>query len=193
MSGLNSALFAPWFSLPTVDTTLHSVETTTCSGDNDLREMSLNFWLHPELRKFAGIGFTGLFKEELDQSLPTARQGKKQCILWETWNRCAMGLSPSPYQATQSAQRVKRLALGRCDNSLIVFCWDRVVLNLPGNELYYPASPWIYQVMKDGIMAADVHPCVDDTRETGPMEEEAWETASKIATTVSYFGLQDAA
>ncbi|KAL7574377.1 hypothetical protein ACA910_008478 [Epithemia clementina (nom. ined.)] len=96
---LNDALFAPWFSLPTVNTMLRTVAEDTWSADNDFGEMFLNFWLHPELRMYAGIDLTGLFPEELIFS--------KRKVLWQAWNRCAMGLSPSPYQATQTAQRVK--------------------------------------------------------------------------------------
>ncbi|KAL7576144.1 hypothetical protein ACA910_004804 [Epithemia clementina (nom. ined.)] len=172
---------------------LRSVETTTWSTNNDFGEMFLNFWLHPELRKYTGIDLTGIFKEELLHPLSEEKHCKKQRMLWETWNRCAMGLLPSPYQATQSAQRVKRLALGDRDDPLNVFRWSKVVLNLPGNEGYDPTRPWVYRVRKDGVIAADVHPYVDDMRETGPTEEDAWKAASKIAKTAAYFGLQDAA
>ncbi|KAL7570492.1 hypothetical protein ACA910_004273 [Epithemia clementina (nom. ined.)] len=42
-------------------------------------------------------------------------------------------------------------------------------------------------------MAADVHPYVNDIRETAPTEDSAWEAASRIAKTTSYYGLHDAA
>ncbi|KAL7572468.1 hypothetical protein ACA910_000296 [Epithemia clementina (nom. ined.)] len=104
-----------------------------------------------------------------------------------------MGLSPSSYEATQSAQCIKRLALGNREDPLNVFRWKKVVFTLPGNECYDPTRPWVYRVRKDGVLAADVHPYMDDMRETGPTEEDAWKAASKIAKTAAYFGLQDAA
>ncbi|KAL7579129.1 hypothetical protein ACA910_019156 [Epithemia clementina (nom. ined.)] len=164
---------------------LRTVMEDTWSADNDFGEMFLNFWLHPELRMYAGIDLTGLFPEELTLL--------KRKVLWQAWNRCAMGLSPSPYQATQTAQRVKWLALGSPLDETNVFHWERVVLHLPGNSDYTPVKPWVYRVCQDGNMAADVHPYVDDMRETAPSELEAWTAASQIAKAASYYGLQDAA
>ncbi|KAL7565761.1 hypothetical protein ACA910_010200 [Epithemia clementina (nom. ined.)] len=151
--------------------------------------MFLNFWLHPELRKYSGIDLTGLFSEELRK---VGSSSKKQ-LLWEGWNRCAMGLSPSPYQATQSVQRVEVLALGNRRDPTNVFCWNEVILNLPGDVLYNPTRPWVYRVQCNGTIAADVYPYVDDMRETGPTEQDEWEAASRIAKAAAYYGLQDAA
>ncbi|KAL7564983.1 hypothetical protein ACA910_011950 [Epithemia clementina (nom. ined.)] len=104
-----------------------------------------------------------------------------------------MGLSPSPYQATQSAQRVKHPAFGDRHDPSNMFCWKNGVLNLPGDPSYNPTQPWVYRVRDDGTLAADVHPYIDDMRETGPNESEARTAASKIAKTAAYYGLQDAA
>ncbi|KAL7560167.1 hypothetical protein ACA910_016596 [Epithemia clementina (nom. ined.)] len=96
--GLNDALHYPWFSLATVDTMLRSVEEGTWSADNDFGEMFLNFWLHPELRRYAGIYLTGLFMgEERQASAASASSTIKRKIIWEAWSRCAMGLTTSPY------------------------------------------------------------------------------------------------
>ncbi|KAL7575469.1 hypothetical protein ACA910_007367 [Epithemia clementina (nom. ined.)] len=189
-SGLNAALFAPWFALPTVDSMLRSEGPTTWSADNDFGEMFLNFWLHPELRKYAGIDLTGLFPEEVNRK-SSARNKRK--VLWETWNRCAMGLSPSPYQATQLAHRVKFLAMGNREDPTNVFRWDRILLNLPRDDRYDPTQPWVSKVRVDGVLAADVYPYVDDMQETGPTDKDAWQAASKIAKAAAYYGLQDAA
>jgi hypothetical protein len=63
LSGLNQALWAPWFSLPipNIDTLLQIVETATFMGDADIGKMFLNFFLDPNLRKFAVVGLTKLF------------------------------------------------------------------------------------------------------------------------------------
>ncbi|KAL7580593.1 hypothetical protein ACA910_003714 [Epithemia clementina (nom. ined.)] len=121
------------------------------------------------------------------------KEQPKQRVLWEAWNCCAMGLSPSPYQATQSAQRVKLLAFGDRRESTNVFQRDRVVLNLPRDPTYNPACQWVYKVRKDGELASNVHAYVDDMRETVSTEEEAWKAASRIAKAAAFNGLQDAA
>ncbi|KAL7572800.1 hypothetical protein ACA910_014657 [Epithemia clementina (nom. ined.)] len=104
-----------------------------------------------------------------------------------------MGLSPSPYQATQTAQHGKLLALGNQFDQTNVFCWDRAVLNLPGNDNYTSAKPWVYCVRQDGTLVADFHPYVDNMRETGPTGLEAWEASSQIAKAAAFYGLQDTA
>jgi hypothetical protein len=60
-SGLNRALWAPWFSFPNINTILRIVETGTFMGDVDIGEMLLNFFLDPNLRKFAGVDLTKFF------------------------------------------------------------------------------------------------------------------------------------
>ncbi|KAL7568702.1 hypothetical protein ACA910_021697 [Epithemia clementina (nom. ined.)] len=104
-----------------------------------------------------------------------------------------MGLTTSPYQATQAVQRMKCLALGNRLDHKNVFRWQRVELNLPGDVNYDPTVSWIRKVWEDGTLAADVHAYVDDLRETASTESEAWEAASRLAKTASFCGLQDAA
>ena len=185
-SGLNDALYAPWFGLGNVTSMLRTVEAKTWLADNDFGEMFLNFWIHPDLRKYTGIDITELFPEELKEKYGATR-------LWEAWCRCAMGLTTSPYQTTQCAQRVKRVIFGDKSDPNNIFGWTDVRINLPGDDHYDPSLPWISKVRANGDIAADVHPYVDDLRETAPTEEEAWLAASKMAKGASYFGLQDAA
>ena len=104
-----------------------------------------------------------------------------------------MGLTTSPYQTTQCAQRVKRIIFGDKSDPDNIFGWVDVRLNLPGDAEYDPSLPWISKIRSNGDIAADVHPYVDDLRETAPSEDEAWKAASKMAKGASYFGLQDAA
>ena len=198
-SGLNAALFAPWFGLGNVNAMLRSMEGKTRSADNDFGEMFLNFWVHPELRCYTGIDITDLFPEELQDKFGRTR-------IWEAWTRCAMGLTTSPYQTTQCAQRVKRIIFGDKNDPDNIFGWVDVRLNLPGDAHYDPSLPWISKLRANGPslpwksklrangdIAADVHPYVDDLRETAPSEEEAWLAASRMAKGASFFGLQDAA
>ena len=50
-SGLNDALFAPWFALPTADSMAQWVLPGCWLADNDLGDCFLNFPLHPDLQK----------------------------------------------------------------------------------------------------------------------------------------------
>ena len=184
-SGLNAVLFAPWFALASVDCMLRSVGPGYWSTDNDYGEMFLNFWLHPELRKYCGVDLTGLFPDEA-----AATEGSK---LWEAWARCAMGLRTSPYQAVQTGLQLKHIALGERTDPKNVFRWETVRLNLPGDPKYDPTLPWVSKVREDGSIAADLHQYVDDLRETAATEEEAWLASSKVAKTAAYHGCQDAA
>jgi hypothetical protein len=54
-SGLNRQLWAPWFTLPTIDTHLRSIGPGLYMGDIDFSEQFLNFMLHEKLRKYAGV------------------------------------------------------------------------------------------------------------------------------------------
>ena len=185
-SGLNKSLFAPWFGLGNVNSMLRTVEPKTWSADNDFGEMFLNFWVHPDLRQYTGIDITELFPEELAR-----KHGKTR--IWEAWTRCAMGLTTSPYQSTMFAQRVKRIVFGDKSDPKNIFGWVDVRVNLPGDEQYDPSLPWLSKIRANGDIAADVHPYVDDLRETAPTEEEAWQAASRMAKGSADFGLQDAA
>ena len=62
-SGLNDALYAPWFALPTVDTMTRWVIAGTWLADNDYGDCFLNYPLHPDLQKFCGIDLSQLFPD----------------------------------------------------------------------------------------------------------------------------------
>jgi len=54
-SGLNNAVWVPWFSLPTVESHLRAVDPDTYMADNYIGKMFLNFMLDVEIRPFAGV------------------------------------------------------------------------------------------------------------------------------------------
>jgi hypothetical protein len=58
--GLNDALWAPNFFLPTVDSILQNTSSATWFRDLDLGEMFLNYALDLDLRPYAGIDVTEL-------------------------------------------------------------------------------------------------------------------------------------
>jgi hypothetical protein len=182
--GLNDVLWAPWFSLPSVNTMFRKLDVDYWSADNDFGEMFYNFWLHETLRNLCGVDLTRIFVEELTPH---------QRTLWERWNRTPMGLKPSPYQAVGAALVFKRVLLGEPHDPTNVFGWSRVVCNIPCSPGYKVGKPWIYKQRTDGYIASDVCIYVDDGRSTAKDEETAWRASSKFAKTASFLGLQDAA
>jgi hypothetical protein len=54
-SGLNKALWAPWFSLPTIDSMSRWVLAGSWLADNDYGDMFLNFPFTPRYRSIAGL------------------------------------------------------------------------------------------------------------------------------------------
>ncbi len=184
-SGLNDMLFAPWFPLPTVETMLRSVVPGTYMADNDVGEMFLNFVLHEDIRRLCGIDLTVYFEEE-------ARE-KGLTKLWERWNRCAMGLRTSPYQAVQGILRAQEVIMGdrKCERN--VFRWENVEFNLPGTSGYVPGRPWVCKIRSDGTIAADLFIYVDDLRITAPTEQDCWNASQRVSSVLASLGLQDAA
>jgi hypothetical protein len=91
-SGLNDAMWAPWFALPTIETHLRFVSEESFMGDLDIGNMFHNFVLHEDIQKLAGIDLTPFYPEEL-------KDGRR--VIWERWTRCAMGLKSSPYNNVQ--------------------------------------------------------------------------------------------
>ena len=134
-SGLNEAVWAPWFSLPTVESHLHAVDVDTFMADNDVGEMFLNFMLDVELRPFAGVDLSLLFPEELFPGVS---------CLYERCERMLMGLRPSPYLTTRDMMQLEPCFKGRRLDPGNVFRWDRAILNLPGMMQYTPGKPWVY-------------------------------------------------
>lgn len=79
--------------LATLEILLRTVEPGTDMADNDVGEMFLNSMLHEDMRKLCGVDFTLYYPKE------SAASGLR--VIWERWQRCAIGLRPSPYQAVQ--------------------------------------------------------------------------------------------
>jgi hypothetical protein len=179
--GLNDAVFAPWFALPTMDSHLRAVDVGTYMADCDIGEMFLNFMLDVDLREFAGVDLTDLFCEEFSG-----------LTFWERWERLLMGFKPSPYLTTRSMRRIDPFLKGNMDDPENVFRWATVILNLPGDEKYNPAKPRVYKVRKEGGMAGDLFTYIDDLRPTCPSEEECWGASHQVGSRLTWLGIQDA-
>jgi hypothetical protein len=66
----------------------------------------------------------------------------------------------------------QEIVLGKRHAESNVFRSGKVCLNLPGSPGYNPVRPWVFKSRADGTLAADLNVFVDDTRVTGPTDQE---------------------
>ena len=137
-SGLNENIWVPRFPLPTVNTHLRAVDSSTWMSDMDIGEMFLNFILHESMQALCGVDLTQFFGDKDESGKPT--------ILWERWTRAAMGLKSSPYQAVQAILVAKEMVRGDRRDPKNAYRWDNVRLNLPGSKDYDPRHPWVSKI-----------------------------------------------
>jgi hypothetical protein len=183
VSGLNDSIWVPRFPLPTIQTHLRSVQEGTWMADLDIGEMFLNFILHSDLRHLSGVDLTE-YTDDVDEL------GQ---IVWEVWQRCAMGLKPSPYQAVQAMMVAEETIRGDPKDPKNPYRWDVVRMNLPGKTDYDPTLPWVSKIrLGDNCIACDVVIFVDDLRVTGPTKSEAWQASQRAAALLNHLGIQDA-
>jgi hypothetical protein len=188
---LNAATFAPWFAVPTSSSLERTVLPHTVQADNDFADMFLNFQLHEEMKKYTGVDVTDLLNDE-EAAEEIGRFTSAEDV-YTVWDRPAMGLTASPYQAVQTATRGKRVMLGDRKDPKNPFAWDEVVLNAPGQADYDPTLPWIYKARGDTLIASDIHTYIDDNRSTANSSQGAWQASSKVAKVCAWLGMQDAA
>ena len=184
-SGLNEALWAPNFFLPTVDTVLRSSGLTTFYGDIDLGEMFLNYFLDEKLRPYAGVDLTEIAHLIGRKVPPGGRQ-------WMSWNRTLMGLKSSPYICIRTFKWSEDFIRGDRHDPKNPLRWDKVIINSPGQKDYNPRLPWIFRYDSLGdCIAAFFETYVDDVRTGAATEEMAELTTHAIASRINYLGQQD--
>lgn len=178
--GLNDAVWAPNFFLPTVDSILRNACSLTWFGDIDLGEVFLNYFLDEEIRPYAGVDVSEL------------EGGSKR--LFEQWIRTLMGFRCSPYITTQTFAWGEEIIIGDLADQSNPFAWDEVKMNFPGTPDYDPTMPWMYKWNSiRGCMPAFFGTYVDDVR-TGAWSEDSCRSATRsVASIVNYLGQQDAA
>ena len=181
-SGLNAAVWAPPFFLPTIDSLTRSLEDTSWMADRDVGDMFLNFPLHKAARPYAGVDIKPILKpEDTDQHR------------WYQWVRNAMGFSPSPHNSVKMSLVVEEIIKGDRFDPRNPFQWELVRLNLPGSKSYDPTQPWIKKVRADGQSASELFTFVDDERVAGATADNGWEASHAVASKQAYVGVQDAA
>ncbi len=178
--GVNGSVCVPTFYMPTLTSHLRAVVEGTHMCDVDIGEMFLNFMLHPTLRVLCGVDLTNY---EVDLSSLEVPVDPDEIRTWVAWNQIAMGLKWSPYQAVKEMHFAEEIIRGDRRNPSNVFRWDRVRMNLPGQDNYEPSLPWVSKVkdLENGevVIAADLFTFVDDLRPTGATKEEGWKAGRK--------------
>jgi hypothetical protein len=139
--GLNAALWAPNFWLPTAKTALRSLDFNFYSVDMDLGDMFLNFPLHRELQSYSGIDLTPL-KRPLGITTPGP--------FHVHWTRCWMGSKPSPFYAVSFFYIAEEFVRGNHIDKDNPLRWDDIVLNIPGDPAYTPSKPRVFKWDKLG-------------------------------------------
>ena len=174
--GLNNALWAPNFALPTIDSVLRNADSRTWFSDIDLGEMFLNYFLDEDLREYAGVDVREI-------------GGAK----WERWERTLMGFRPSPYVCTQTFGWGEEAIRGDRKDRDNPLRWDSVKMNLPGDKDYDPTMPWVYKWDElNGRLASHFSCYIDDIRGMGGTEEVCRRATRRVASWVNYLGQQDA-
>jgi hypothetical protein len=109
VSRLNDSIWMPQFVLPTIQTHICQVEAGTFMCSLDVGEMILNFIFHPLTQPLAGVDLTHCAPDGAGR------------VIWECWQRAAMGLTSSPYQACQGMAFAKEVIHGNQFDPLNIF------------------------------------------------------------------------
>ena len=189
LSGLNSALWAPNFYLPTARTASELLSFDTWMADVDFGEFFHNFHMDARIKKFAGVDIAPLH--------PFVRRNEKPLVLEKgqelRWGRLFMGMKPSPYNSVRHYYWGEEFARGNPRNLTNPFGYDQILLNLPSMESYDPTKPKLMKWNSAlNAMAGDVVTFVDDVRMTGSSKENCHEVHHRFASRMQYLGLQDA-
>eukprot|EP00980_Cylindrotheca_fusiformis_P005545 scaffold1173_cov84-Cylindrotheca_fusiformis.AAC.3 len=181
--GLNDALWSPSFWLPTPDTALRKLHFSSQMVDFDLGEFFLNFFLPFNVRHLTGINLAPLAK-----SLGPLAPGPG---IHHAWTRLLFGLKPSPFNSIKFYYHAEEYVVGDPKESGNPLRWDRVKLNLPGDPMFDPRLPWVYQWDEEReSIAGSVVTFVDDGRGSGSSVEHAWQVLHRCATRFQHLGIQ---
>ena len=186
-SGLNEAVWAPSFWMPSPATATRQVTYGYYLIDLDLGEFFLNFPLSEFIRPYAGVRMESM-KSHLNSNPkqePVAR--------YEAWSRLLMGFRPSPFCAIRHFYFAEEFVFGDPSDPSNAMRWDRVIFNLPGMKNFDPRMPWVYLWDDlDQCIAGIVITFVDDGRGSGHSPEHAWLVGKQYATRLQYLGIQHA-
>ena len=179
--GLNDALWAPSFWMPTIMNVLDCATSDAWFGDVDAGEMFLNYILDVNIRPYAGVDVSWI-----NGAGVVSRT-------WERWTRMAMGMTPSPFVTIRLFAWAMEIIKGDRLDKNNPFYWSEVRLNCPGSPDYDPSMPRVYK-WNDvlGCIAADCVTFVDDLRTIGFTRALVQRATHRVETIMGYLGLQDA-
>jgi hypothetical protein len=184
--GLNEAVWAPHFWLPTPKSATRVLNYNYCGVDLDLGEMFLNFPLPMLFRRLSGIGLSPI-KDLLGYSHISNNEFQLR------WERCWMDFKPSPYYSTRFYYWAEEFARGNRRDKENPLRWDEARLNLPGDKAFDPTLPRVMKWDRDiDNIAGDVLTFVDDLRASGLDQEVTWKISSQITSRLQHLGIQDA-
>jgi len=190
--GLNKAVWASNFWLPNASSMTRVLGYNYKAVDLDLGEMFLNFPLDKKLVSYSGMDLSP-YKNDLLEFLPTASNIRKSSNLYVVNGRNWMGLRPSPEWSCRFYYLAEEFIRGNEKESSNPLRWDRVVLNLIGNEDFNPSLPNVFKWNEAAQrLAGEIKAYVDDLRALGWSLEHAWQIAHLIASRLQFLGIQDA-
>jgi hypothetical protein len=185
-SGLNAAVWAPNFWLPTAQSATDVLNFGYSPFDLDLGEMFHNFPLPHIFRAWSGLDLTP-FREDLETDHSTLQR------FLARWDKCWMGFRPSPYYCIRFFYWAEEFTRGDKREESNPLRWDFVKLNLVGDPNWNPALPRVMKWDKliDNI-AGDIKAFVNDFRCSGVSDERAWAIGQRVASIFQYLGIQNA-
>ena len=189
-SGINDAVWAPNFQLPTATSMVNILDYDFEVVDCDLGEMFLNFPLDPNMQLFSGVDLTP-YKLDLEKMHPELKTEDHKLIA--VWNRSWMGYKPSPYGAIRIYYHAEEFIVGDIREPNNPFRFDTVILNMHGNDDFNPALRRVYKYdTLNKRSASDMKIYVDDLRTAGATRELAWQAARRATSRLQFLGIQDA-
>eukprot|EP00957_Ditylum_brightwellii_P013418 1013330-Ditylum_brightwellii.AAC.1 len=178
--GLNSALWAPNFSLPTTETVARAIDGNTWLADIDISEMFHNYWLDKKVRPYAGVDLTIL--------------GNEGNLKRWRWARLMMGLTDSPFLSIKAFLWGEEIIHGNRHKKDNPLHWDQVQLNLPRSSIYNPTIAWVRKVnLLLSCVANDFVAFYDDVRLTGNLREACIVVMRCVGLLLNHLGQQEAA
>ena len=133
--GLTVVLWCPNFWLPDAKSLLRSVTFNYKFVDLEFGEIFHNFPLHPDLIPYSGVDLTP-FRADLDRLGWTSHlKGPK---LLATWTRTWKGLKTSPEHCVRYYYLMEEVIRGNQREPPNPLRFDKIILNIIGNNNYNP-------------------------------------------------------
>ena len=104
-SGLNNAVWAPNFWMPSPATAMRQIHFGFFSIDLDLGEFFLNFPLHKSIQPYAGVRMEAIAKYLQDKDQESVSTNK-------AWTRLLMGFTGSPFAAVRHFYHAEKFVVG---------------------------------------------------------------------------------